>query len=139
MARIIAKLARKYKTNCPFELARALNIQVWYGDLGECRGYYLRTLRRRYIAINNALSDEWQRFVCAHELGHDRLHKGMSRFFLEEATFFNPGRYEREANQFAVNLLLHQSGTIECHESVENYFARNGIPREMTRYYQSNL
>lgn len=132
---IIQKLVRKYKTNNPLILAARMNVHIRYLDLPDgCRGYYLRVKRRRFIGINCNLSEEIQRFVCAHELGHDRLHKSMSRFFLEEHTFFNPGRYEREANTFAVKLLLYGQDAAEEGESAENYCARHGVPKEMVRY-----
>lgn len=134
MERTIQKLVRKYKTNDPFLLCQYLNINVWFDDLAEgVRGYYFRTLRRRYIAINNNQSYEWQRFVCGHELGHDRMHKDMNRFFIENHTLFNPGRYEREANEFAVKLMVFGEEREED-ETDEVYCSRNGVPREMVRY-----
>lgn len=128
------KLVRKFKTNCPFELASYLNIEVWFLDLPEgCRGYYLKTLRRRYIAISTALTYIEQRFVCAHELGHDRLHPGMGYYFIEENTLYHPGKLERQANTFAVRLLTMNNPIMEF-ESKEEYCSRIGIPREMGRY-----
>lgn len=112
-----------------------MNIHIRYLDLPEgCRGYYHRVLRRRFIAINQNLPEELQRFVCAHELGHDQLHKSMSRFFLEEHTLFAPGRFEREANEFAIQLMLY-GVDIEDGETKESVFARRGIPIEMIRNF----
>ena len=133
----VKNLIRKHKTNCPFQIASLLNINVWFLDLGEnCRGYYLKTLRRRYIAINSKLSDEWQRFVCAHELGHDRLHSGMmGYYFIEQHTLFNPGKFERQANSFAVKLLL-SCEMPECDEGLDYFLLRNGVPLEMSKYVE---
>ncbi|MDB5053259.1 MAG: ImmA/IrrE family metallo-endopeptidase [Bacilli bacterium] len=135
ITRRVKNLTKKHKTNCPFQLADLLNINVWFLELGDnCRGYYLRTLRRRYIAINSSLSDEWQRFVCAHELGHDRLHSGMTGYyFIEQHTLFNPGKFERQANSYAVKLLLGNDSPMED-EGIESYCMRNGVPVEMTKY-----
>ncbi|PZE20113.1 ImmA/IrrE family metallo-endopeptidase [Paenibacillus xerothermodurans] len=131
----IAKLTKRYKTNCPFTIARALGIHVRFHDLGQStRGVYYRKLRRRLIVIHNELSAEWQRFVCAHELGHDRLHQGLSRFFLEEHSFFHPGKFERQANRFAVKLLT-STDTIGAEETVERFCTRHGIPGEMHQFY----
>jgi len=131
----VKNLIKKHKTNCPFQLADRLNINIWFLDLGDsCRGYYLRTLRRRYIAINSSLSHDWQRFVCAHELGHDRLHSGMmGYYFIEQHTLFNPGKFERQANTFATKLILGRELPYED-ESHENYCLRNGVPLEMSKY-----
>ncbi|GAB6988033.1 ImmA/IrrE family metallo-endopeptidase [Paenibacillus pini] len=133
---IIRKLIRKYKTSCPFEIARGLGIQIRYIDLGKTtKGLYYRKLRRRFIVIHNELPAEWQRFVCAHELGHDQLHKGINRFFLEEHSYFAPGKLERQANGFAIMLLT--AGTVmHPEETLENYCKRTGIPHEMQVFIQ---
>lgn len=135
MEELIRKLVRTHKTNCPFKLAQRHNIKVWFEDLpADVRGFHLRKLRRRYIAINNNLSYEWQRFVCAHELGHDRIHKeSLGYYFIKQNTLFNPGRYERQANEFAVKLLTSGEERYED-ETDETYCARNGVPRDMIKY-----
>ncbi|BCG61157.1 ImmA/IrrE family metallo-endopeptidase [Paenibacillus sp. URB8-2] len=131
MDELIDKLIKKYKTNCPFAICRALGIHVRFMDLGGgTKGLYYRKLRRRFIVIHNGLSLEWQRFVCAHELGHDRLHKGINRFFLEENSYFAPGKLERQANRFAA-LLLSAAAHPEQDESLESYYLRLGIPPEV--------
>lgn len=67
----IHKLVRKFKTNDPFEIAKGLNILIRYAEFDEgTRGLYYRKLRRRFIVINNGLDEQWQKVVCAHELGH---------------------------------------------------------------------
>lgn len=130
-----SNLVRKYKTNCPFYISRQLNINVLFLDMPESvKGHYQRTLSRRYITINQNLTEEWKRFVCAHELGHDRLHKGTSHHFIKQSTLFNIGVYERQANRFAISLLLSGSNILED-ETVDSYFLRNEIPLEMKRYY----
>lgn len=135
MERIIRKLIRRHKTNDPFKLAEALNINVWYRDLGEgTRGFYMKKLRRRYIVIHESLDDAWQRIVCAHELAHDRLHPGLSRFWLDEQSFFNAGKFERQANRFAIHLLTFGDSPNED-ESICNFLMRNNIPPEMSEYY----
>jgi Zn-dependent peptidase ImmA (M78 family) len=134
--RRVNNLIKKHKTNCPFTLADYLNINVRFLDLGdECRGYYLKVLRRRFIAVNSSLPYEWQRFVCAHELAHDRLHSGsMGYYFIEQHTLFNPGKFERQANCYAVNLLIGNS-SMEDGESVNELCQRHGVPEEMNEYY----
>ncbi|MCR8636177.1 ImmA/IrrE family metallo-endopeptidase [Paenibacillus radicis (ex Xue et al. 2023)] len=135
MEETISKLIKRHKTNCPFTISRGLGIHIQFHDLGtHTRGVYYRKLRRRLIVIHNQLSSEWQRFVCAHELGHDRLHQGMSRFFLEEHSFFNPGKFERQANLFAVKLLT-SFDEIQSDETLEQFCSRNGIPEEMHKFY----
>lgn len=71
-------------------------------DLPEnIRGMAIKALRQRYIVLNEFMPFHEQRGVCAHELGHHNLHPGHSYQFIEEHSLFLPGRYEREANEFA--------------------------------------
>lgn len=132
---IVRKLIRRHGTNCPYKIAKQLRIDIWYSDLGEStRGFYFRKLKRRYIGIHDGLDDMWARFVCAHELGHDQLHPGISRFFLDEHTLFNAGKFERQANHFALRLLT-AFDSPEDGESLEAMLKRNGIPLEMQKYF----
>ncbi|MFX3646137.1 MAG: ImmA/IrrE family metallo-endopeptidase [Paenibacillus sp.] len=94
----------------------------------ELGGGYYRRLRRRFIVIHNGLSEDWQRLVCAHEL--DRLHSGLSQFWIDEHTFFNMGKYERQANLFAIKLLTFSTKRIPG-ETQEAYLLRCGVPRQL--------
>lgn len=135
MDKQINRLIKKHKTNCPFELASALGIQVSYADLGKAtRGLYYSRLRRRFIVIHNDLNEIWKRFVCAHELAHNRLHPGFNRFWLDQNTLFNPGKYELQANKFAF-LLLSAGEEIRVNETIREFCIRTGIPEEMHKYY----
>ena len=136
MDKLINTLVRKYKTNCPFTIAEHLNIHIHFEDLGNhTRGIYYCKLRRKFIVINSRLNSYWQRFICAHELAHDRLHRGLNRFFLDEYSLSNTNKYERQANQFAVQLLLSNSKIIP-EETISQLFKRKGIPAEMIQFYK---
>jgi len=135
MDKIIHQLVRRHKTNNPFVIAEGLKIHIRYADLGKgVRGFYRKTLRRRFIVIHEALSEEWQRFVCAHELGHDRLHPGLNRFWLDDHSLFNVGKFERQANKFAVRLLT-SNDSLRRGESIGELLKRNGVPEEMQKFY----
>lgn len=132
---IIKNLVQKFKSNDPFLIAEGLNIHVRYADLGDgTRGLYYRKLRRRFIVLDENLDYYWQRVVCAHEIGHDRLHTGMSGFWLDEQSFFNPGKYERQATRFSLKLLTYNE-TQEIDESIEWFLSRCGIPPELHKFY----
>ncbi|MCC5911412.1 MAG: ImmA/IrrE family metallo-endopeptidase [Clostridiaceae bacterium] len=103
---IVQQLKKKYKTNDPFDLCEALNIPVFREPLGKLRGYYHYYKRNKMIHINMNLSEEMQRIVCAHELGHALCHPKQNTCFLRENTLFSSDRFEKEANQFAAELLL---------------------------------
>jgi Zn-dependent peptidase ImmA (M78 family) len=136
MDKLIQTLIRKYNTNCPFTIAEHLNIHIRFIDLGEhTRGIYYSKLRRRFIVINSRLNPQWQRFICAHELAHDRLHRGLNRFFLDEYSLLNTNKYERQANEFAIRLILSNTN-IQPSETIENFFLRNGVPTIMIKYFK---
>lgn len=133
---IIHKLVRKYKTTDPFAIAQARNILVRYVSFDEgTRGLYYRKLRRRFIVIDNSLTEEWQRVVCAHELAHDCMHPGISQFWMDKHTFFNIGKFERQANTFALKLLTYGKPSEQC-ESMEHYLISCGIPQELHHLYE---
>ncbi|SDH69614.1 protein of unknown function [Aneurinibacillus thermoaerophilus] len=127
----VKKLVKKYNTICPFELADYVKVHVRYCDLpANVFGLYKRVNKQSFIVLNQNHNYIIQRFTCAHELGHRFLHRALGYFFIEEHTLFQPGRYEREANHFAVMLLTHNAEMIEG-ETIEQFYARHGIPKEI--------
>lgn len=90
-----------------FETAENAGVNVWYRFLGGLKGFYLCELGKRYIIINNSFDRMTQTVVCAHELGHDMLHRELSGAGIRDATLFLAGnRTEREANLFAAEILI---------------------------------
>ena len=131
--REIDKIIKRHKTNCPFEISDQKNIHVVHWDLHEeIWGFYRYERRNRFIFINDNLDFYLKRYVCAHELGHAVLHTKINTPFLKANTFYSVDRIEREANEFAVNLLL-------CNENLQDYetkydlMCKCGIPYEMER------
>lgn len=104
--RIAEKLMRKYDTNNPFKIADELGIIVKYDDLGNTWGYFITYKRIKIIHINKNIEEWLQRYTCAHELGHSILHKGVPTPFLKKHTLFSIEKIERQANTFAVELLM---------------------------------
>ena len=102
----ISHLITKYGTDNPFELADALNITIFFEELGSINGYYNKPLRMKQIHINNSLDSIMKRFTCAHELGHAILHPDASTPFLRSKTLLSVDKMEIEANTFAVELLI---------------------------------
>lgn len=103
----VLRLVRKCKTRDPFRICEKLNIAVWSKPLPEnVRGIYSKTLRRPYILINSIIDVHWQRFICAHELGHDRLKHSLNGFHVDRSDIVRNDKYEWQANLFAVFLLL---------------------------------
>lgn len=107
--RTVTNLIKRYNTNDPFILCKALDIVVKYENLGNIFGYCDTHFRMRTIHINDNVPEHLQAFVCAHELGHTLLHKDVNTPFLSHNTLFSVDKIERQANTFAVELLLPDS------------------------------
>lgn len=103
--RIAESLVRKYKTRDPFRIAEELGFIVIRTSLQGIRGFWHYTQRQHLIFIDENLSEDRARFVCAHEIGHILLHRGYNRIYMNTSTYFTVNRQEIEANHFAVNLL----------------------------------
>lgn len=128
------KLIKKYDSNDPFYIADHKGIVVLHEPLGNIYGYYNYYKRIKIIHINEKLNKKMQRFTCAHELGHALLHHDINTTFLKSETFFSTNKIEREANTFAVELLMpdsylseHNDKSLTIYEAAEMY----GVPREV--------
>lgn len=141
--RAIKRLLKKHKTNDPFILAEKLNINIILRYMHhEINGFYKLEQRNRFIVINKNLSDEMQRFVCAHELGHAILHPEVNTPFFRKYTFFSVEKIEVEANTFAVELLIpddylkeHQYEDFTIQEVATLY----GLPQEVAHLKTMNF
>lgn len=103
----VNKLIKKYNTHNAFEIADELGIIVIKEPLDDnINGFYQYFKRNRIIYINSKLDEHNQLIVASHELGHAILHSKLNIVFLEENTFCVKNRYEKEANMFAIELLL---------------------------------
>ena len=106
------KLISRYGTRDPFRICREKDIEIMYRDdfIGQ-KGAFSLMLNVPFIFINNNLSDEMKRIVCAHELGHAMLHRKLCRkkknqTIYEYEIFDIRDNTEYEANIFAANLLI---------------------------------
>lgn len=119
----VRSLVKKFKTRDPFAIARELGIIIKYKYLSDDypKGMFKKVLRRRFIILNmSRIIDENElRIVMAHELGHAVLHNSDSAFFLHDHTFYSRGRFEKEANAFAAELLIDTSIIDELY--INNY------------------
>ncbi|GAV13267.1 ImmA/IrrE family metallo-endopeptidase [Paenibacillus sp. NAIST15-1] len=130
--RTVSRLTSIHKTNDPFEIASLRDILVFYEDLGEVFGYYNTFKRIHMIHINQFLDKNVQRFVVAHELGHSILHSKISTPFMKQYTLFSVDRIEREANRFAVEMLLPDDLLLDgC--TLYEAAAICGVPKEVAR------
>ena len=110
---LVNKLIDKYKTNNPFEICDALDYIVLQVSLIGVRGFYQYYDNSNIIYINLNLPEQVKKFVCAHELGHALMHKDVNAIYLDTRTFLKTSIYERQANIFAINLILPDDNFIE--------------------------
>jgi Zn-dependent peptidase ImmA (M78 family) len=105
---VASGLIKRYDTRDPFELCKATGVEVFYADLGHLKGMYKYLKRNRFAVINENLDDYIKKLVCAHELGHDLLHRDLARrVCLQEFMLYDmKSRPEYEANLFASEILL---------------------------------
>ncbi|MBU2703597.1 Zn-dependent peptidase ImmA (M78 family) [Sporomusaceae bacterium BoRhaA] len=129
---IVENLMKKYNTNCPFTLAKKLNVTIRYENLGNTMGYFTKDFRIKFIHINQQLEEAESIFTCAHELGHVIQHPNVNTPFLKRYTLFSTSKIEREANTFAVEFLLPDKLLREYSECTLSTIAkRYGIPEKL--------
>ncbi len=106
--RVGDELVRRFHTRDPFAIAEGLGIHIYEADFNRLKGMYRVICRRRCIFLNQNLDENTARMVCAHEIGHDRLHRdlacgnGLQELVLWDMT----ARPEYEANLVAAAILL---------------------------------
>lgn len=131
----VIQLTKKYKTNNPYEIASAKNINVIQYDLHESiYGFYKYIRKNKFIYINSNLQHELKLFTCAHELGHAELHPRLNTPFLKANTLFTIDKIEVEANTFAIELLLPDKEIyeyIDTNLSIQEVCGIYGIPCDL--------
>jgi len=111
-----AKLVQRCGTRDPFKIAKEIGINVMFvDDFEKLKGVYRVIKRNRWIFINSNLPERMQRIVCAHELGHDQLHRALAKGdgLMEFVLYDMDSRPEFEANVLASQILLPDDEIIE--------------------------
>lgn len=124
----VKHLKQKYGTGNPEKLSKELHIEIIRKEYSTyTKGYFIKTLKNKFIVVNSNLDKYSQSIVLAHELGHALLHSSQDIYFIREQTLFPVGKYEVEANKFAAELLIDDSEIYSLKKS------ELSIP-EMSRY-----
>lgn len=135
---IVARLVSKYNTRNPFEIAEHRNIEIIRCDLKSVLGYYTKYRRVQSIILSSTLPEHLESYVCAHELGHAICHSDLNVQLLCEGAFYAKGKFERQANAFAVELLLPDDLLQEYPDTTIYQLARSaGVPEEFTELKQT--
>jgi Zn-dependent peptidase ImmA (M78 family) len=97
------------ETRDPIKIAKELGIMVTFCDSWKSlKGLYTIIKRQRVIILNSNLPEQKQKVICAHELGHDMLHRHLATQspFKEFLIYNMTSRAEYQANMVAADLLL---------------------------------
>jgi len=118
------RLIKKCKTRNPFEIAACINVDVLFMNLGKLKGFYKRDGHNRFIIINDQICEPLQKIVCAHELGHDQLHRHLAKSHtLQEFVVYDmKSKPEYEANIFAAEILLPDHDIISLFQLGYNFY-----------------
>lgn len=108
----VRQLVEQTNTTSPYEICEQKGIIVTEDNLPiNIKGFYTNILEQPYIFINKTLDEVEKRTVLAHELGHYILHTTQNSVYLKEHTMFSMDKFEKEADRFAMELLMYNS---EC-------------------------
>lgn len=113
-AEMIHKKAKDVLKRCgtgdTVKIAENLGIHVHFlGNLNQLLGMYTYRQKERHILLNANMDDRFTQMVCAHEIGHDILHREIAKSSraIPEFVLFDIRSYpEYEANAFASHLLI---------------------------------
>ena len=126
----VDKLIRKHGTRDPVKIATMMGIFIQFRNLKGILGYYQTYRRIHVIHVAIGLPETLIAFIVAHELAHRILHPNVNVPFLRTNTFHSIDRIERQANQFAVDLLIPDELLVEGMTLFEAA-AACGVPEEV--------
>lgn len=132
----VEQIVQKYGTRSPYELADLMDIDIERHELGQLNGYYLEVFGTKQIVLNSNIEDIKEMYVLAHEIGHRVLHQGFNEPFLKYNTGLATGRYETEADRFAMELLVSDDMIDEaknCNYTIEQISKALGLPEELIK------
>ena len=132
--RLIRYFERMTGSRDPLRIAEYAGIKVAILPLGSIAGNYKLIKRNRWIFVNDGIPDDSPLFrvVIAHELGHALLHRKENCAFIKSRTLLLTSGIEREANQFAAQLLITDRMIQEYAGYTQEQFCNcTGYPKEL--------
>ena len=103
------EMVKQTGTRNPMKIASEIGVMLRYSEeLDKLLGLYTYRWKHRIILLNDKMEEIMARMVCAHELGHDALHRDLAKGDgLKEFVLFNmKDTTEYEANAFAAHTLI---------------------------------
>ena len=102
-------IVKQTGTHNPMKIASEIGVMLRYTEeLDKLLGLYTYRWKHRIILLNDKMDEIMAKMVCAHELGHDALHRDLAKGEgLKEFVLFNmKDNTEYEANAFAAHTLI---------------------------------
>lgn len=132
---IVMGLLEVYKTKNIYELLNQLEIILIKKHLPEGKkGRFFRDIfGNEYIYVSNELSDEEERIVIAHELGHLILHTHLNTSYYTDNHLLIKNKYEIQANKFAAELLITDDLDISEYETMKELSCNLKVTEELIR------
>ena len=103
------EMVKQTGTRNPMKIASEIGVMLRYSEeLDKLLGLYTYRWKHRIILLNDKMEEIMARMVCAHELGHDALHRDIAKGDgLKEFVLFNmKDTTEYEANAFVAHLII---------------------------------
>ncbi|MCC8047176.1 MAG: ImmA/IrrE family metallo-endopeptidase [Clostridiales bacterium] len=116
LSRVGSRLVKRCGTRDPFEIAEQIGVNVMFCEnFGTLKGMYRVIKRNRFIFLNQDLDENTLRIVCAHELGHDQLHRQMAKNQpIQEFVLYSMKSVpEYEANIVASEILIDSNEVLD--------------------------
>lgn len=132
---IVNGLIEMYSTRDVYELLNNLEVTLIRKELFKNeKGRFFRDMfGNETIFISNNLSEEEEKIVIAHELGHLILHTDLNTSFYTENHLINKNKLEMEANKFAAELLISDDVEIYEDETISHLACRLNVSEELIK------
>lgn len=132
---IVNGLIEMYSTRDVYELLNNLEVTLIRKELFKNeKGRFFRDMfGNETIFISNNLSEEEEKIVIAHELGHLILHTDLNTSFYTENHLINKNKLEMEANKFAAELLIPDDVEIYEDETISHLACRLNVSEELIK------
>lgn len=132
---IVNGLIEMYSTRDVYELLNNLEVTLIRKELFKNeKGRFFRDMfGNETIFISNNLSEEEEKIVIAHELGHLILHTDLNTSFYTENHLINKNKLEMEANKFAAELLIPDDVEIYEDETISHLACRLNVTEDLIK------
>ena len=125
----------RFHTSNPVSLCKELDIPILETDLGKLFGYAIENYGVYVIGVNNKLSEHERIFTIAHELGHIISGHDFNVLALRKNTQFVTDKFEIEANNLAVHMLLKYYDVDLENRTISQLSSLTGIKEDILNTY----